>query len=248
MIGRLLAALLFCHGAQAAGVVSLNLCTDQYLVQLAPEQVAALSPLARDPSLSVVAAEAARLPWVRADAEAVLKLAPDWVLAADWGAQTTLQALERRGVRVVRSALPEDFPAIRVETLRLARLLGVEARGVALLAQMDATLAQVVPGPALAATELEPRGYTAGAGSLADSVLRAAGLRNAGMGRRQDLETLLAHPPALLVMTDAPAYPSLATDFLRHPALARLPTRHLPPASLVCGGPWSADAVRALAP
>ena len=75
MIGRLLAALLFCHGAQAAGVVSLNLCTDQYLVQLAPEQVAALSPLARDPSLSVVAAEAARLPWVRADAEAVLKLA-----------------------------------------------------------------------------------------------------------------------------------------------------------------------------
>jgi len=248
VIGRLLVALLVCHGAQAAGVVSLNLCTDQYLVRLAPERVAALSPLARDPSLSVVATEAAGLPWVRADAEAVLKLAPDLVLAAEWGAQTTLQALERRGVRVVRSDLPEDFAAIRRETMRLARLLRVEARGVALLAAMDATLAGVVPGAKLAATVLEPRGYTAGVGSLADSVLRAAGLRNAGSGRRQDLETLLAHPPALLVMADAPAYPSLATDFLSHPALARLPTRRLPPAMLVCGGPWTADAVRLLAP
>ena len=36
-------------------VVSLNLCTDQMLVLLAPEKVAALSPLARDPALSFVA-------------------------------------------------------------------------------------------------------------------------------------------------------------------------------------------------
>ena len=248
MIGRLFAALLFCQSAHAAGVVSLNLCTDQYLVLLAPERIAALSPLARDPSLSHVAAQAATLPWVRADAEAVLHLAPDLVLAANWGAQATLQALERHGVSVVRSTLPEDFPAIRLETMRLARLLGVEARGAALLAAMDATLAAVTPGPPTEATVLEPRGYTAAAGSLADSVLHAAGLRNADQGRRQDLETLLTHPPALLVLANAPPYPSLATDFLRHPALARLPTRRLPPAALVCGGPWTADAVRYLAP
>ena len=37
-------------------VVSLNLCTDQMLVLLAPEKVLALSPLARDPALSFVAA------------------------------------------------------------------------------------------------------------------------------------------------------------------------------------------------
>lgn len=248
MIGRLLAGLLLCQSAHAAGVVSLNLCTDQYLVLLAPERIAALSPLARDPSLSHVAAQAANLPWVRADAEAVLRLAPDLVLAANWGAQATLQALERHRVPVLRSSLPEDFLAIRTETMRLARRLGVEARGAALLAAMDATLAGVTPGPPMAATVLEPRGYTAAAGSLADSVLQAAGWRNAGQGRRQDLETLLAHPPAMLVLADAPPYPSLATDFLRHPALARLPTRHLPPAALVCGGPWTADAVRQLAP
>lgn len=253
MIGRLLATLLFCHTALAcgelwaAGVVSLNLCTDQYLVQLAPARIAALSPLARDPSLSVVAARAAGLPWVRADAEAVLALAPDLVLAADWGAQTTLQALERHGVRVVRGSLPENFPAIRAETRRLAHLLGADARGEALLAAMDASLAAVAPRDQTEAIVLEPRGYTATAGSLADTVLRAAGLRNGAAGQRQHLETLLTHPPALLVLADAPAYPSLATDFLRHPALARIPTRRLPPASLICGGPWTADAVVRLA-
>jgi iron complex transport system substrate-binding protein len=47
-------------------VVSLNLCTDQMLVLLAPEKVAALSPLARDPALSFVAPQAANLPIVRA--------------------------------------------------------------------------------------------------------------------------------------------------------------------------------------
>ncbi len=246
MIRLLLAALLFSAGAEAR-VVSLNLCTDQYLVKLAPGQVAALSPLARDPSLSVVAEQAASLPWVRADAEAVLALKPDLVLAADWGAQATLAALERHGVRVVRSTLPEDFPGIRKETTRLAALLGVPARGAALLAAMDATLARVPPRPPLQAIALEARGYTATAGSLADSVLRAAGLRNAG-GRRQDLEMLVAHPPALLVIAQAPAYPSLATDFLRHPALRNIPTRRIPPALLACGGPWVADAVALLAP
>ena len=247
MIWRVALLLLWASGAEASGVVSLNLCTDQYLVLLAPGRIAALSPLARDPSLSVVAAEAARLPWVRADAEAVLSLQPDLVLAAAWGAQPTLAALEARGVRVVRGALPEDFAGIRAETTRMAALLGVEARGAALLAQMDAVLAGIparARGPALA---LAPRGYTAGSGSLAGSVLAAAGFTNAGDGRRQDLETLLTHPPALLVVSAAPDFPSLATDFLRHPALRPLPTLRIPPALLACGGPWTADAAVLLA-
>ena len=58
-------------------VVSLNLCADQLLVLLAPERVAALSTLSRDPALSHVAPQAAALSQVRADAEAVLRLRPD---------------------------------------------------------------------------------------------------------------------------------------------------------------------------
>ena len=239
-------AILLAGSAEAADrIVSLNLCTDQYLVLLAPDRIAALSPLARDPALSTVAEAAKSLPWVRPDAEAVLSLHPDLVLAGPYGAQTTLAALERRGVPIVRTDMPQDFSAIRAETRRFAALLGASARGEALLAAMEATLA-VPPQSSRRALLLEARGYTAGVDTLEDAVLRAAGLQNAG-GRRLGLEAILSDPPDLLVTAEAPGVPSLATDLLQHPALNRLPRRTWPPALLACGGPWTAAAVAVLA-
>jgi iron complex transport system substrate-binding protein len=243
-------ALLAAPAARAGDVVSLNLCTDQMLTLLAPGRVAALSPLARDPSLSVVAEQARHLPWVRPSAEAVLALHPRLVLATRWGAQTTLAVLEAHGVQVLRVDLPQDFPAVRAETLALAATLGVPARGAALVARMDATLA-ALPGPLprpIRALVLEPRGYTAGAGSLADAVLRAAGLANAEPdGRRLGIEALLRHPPDLLVVPETPRFPSLATAMLAHPALAALPRVEIPPALTICGGPFTARAAALLA-
>ena len=58
---------------------------------------------------------------------------------------------------------------------------------------------------------------------------------------------MVARPPDVLVTETAPAYPSLATDLLRHPALARLRRANVAPALLSCPGPWSADAVANLA-
>ncbi len=247
---RLAAALLLLAMPALAAprrVVSLNLCTDQLLVLLAPDRAVALSPLARDPALSVVAQAAAALPWVRPDAEAVLGLAPDLVLAGPFGAQTTLAALARRGVAFERTAMPEDFPAIRAETRRFAALLGAEAEGERLIAGMDRVLVGVPPRTMLRALPLEARGYTAGQGSLADAVLTAAGFANAASGGRLPIEAIAAHPPDLLVTAAAPDFPSLATDLLRHPALAGIPRATWPPALLACGGPWTAQAVALLA-
>lgn len=232
----------------APRVVSLNLCTDQLLVLLAPRQVAALSPLARDPALSFVAKQAARLPIVRPSAEAVLRLHPDMVLATRYGAQTTVALLQREGVRVVRLGLPQSFPAIRTQIARLAALLGVAARGQALIAAMDARLARIRPRPGrLTAIAWEPRGYTAGPDTLFGAILRAAGLHDVAAGRPIGREALLRHPPDLLVVQQTPAYPSLATQMLRTPALAGIPRIALPPALTICGGPFTARAVALLA-
>jgi iron complex transport system substrate-binding protein len=229
-------------------VVSLNLCSDQMLVLLAPEQVAALSPLARDPTLSFVATRATALPVVRGSAEAVLRLHPDLVLAGGFGAQTTVALLAQEGVPVWRLDLPQDFAAIRAQTTRLAERLGVPERGAVLIAAMDATLRLVRP-PAhrITAIAWEPRGYTAGPGSLMDAVLRAAGLANAADGSRMGLEALLRHPPDLLVVPLSPGYPSLATDLLDSPAVAAIPRRALPPPLTICAGPFTAQAVAMLA-
>lgn len=249
---RLLAAALLACLAVPAGaaqrVVSLNLCTDQMLVLLAPGQVAGLSPLARDPALSYVAPQAARLPVVRPSAEAILRLHPDLVLGTRYGAQATLALLQQEGVRVVRVGLPQDFSGIRAQIRRLADLLGVPARGAALVARMDATLAAAHPRPGhITAVAWQPRGYTAGPGSLMAAVLHAAGLAEIAHGRRLGVEALLRHRPDLLVVPAGSAYPSLATDMLRDPAVAGIPRIAIPQALTICGGPFTAQAVALLA-
>ena len=232
----------------AERVVSLNLCTDQLLALLAPEKVAALSTLARDPALSFVASQARRLPQVRADAEAVLALRPDLVLAGQYGAQTAVAALKARGVSVLQLGLPDSFDAIRAQVRSLAAALGVEARGEALIAAMDRRLATLSrPSPAPTAVLLQPRGWTSGPGTLGDAVLRAAGYRDVGTGHI-GLEQLLAHPPDVLVTAEAPRFPSLATAMLEQPALRGITRKRFAPALLACAGPFSARAAEAIAP
>jgi iron complex transport system substrate-binding protein len=242
----LLLSLLAVSPASASGVVSLNLCTDQLLVLLAPEQVTALEPLARDPALSVVADAAARLPSVRADAEAVLRLHPGLVLAGRYGAQATVTLLKARGVQVLQVDEPEDFVHIAALVTQLADALGVAGRGRALNADMWRKLAAIRKRNGTAVL-WQAGGWTAGPGGLGDAVLRAAGLTDVGTGGRIGLEKLLAYPPALLVTETAPRFPSMATDLARHPALAGIPRRDVPARLLICGGPFTADAVALLA-
>ncbi|MBV9252034.1 MAG: ABC transporter substrate-binding protein [Acetobacteraceae bacterium] len=228
-------------------VVSLNLCTDQMLVLLAPEKVAALSPLARDPTLSYVAAAATSMPAVRASAEAVLRLHPDLVLAARFGAQTTLSVLERERVPVLRVDLPVDFAGIRAQTRQLAGVLGVAQRGELVVASMDSVLsassATLLPRTAIA---WEPRGFVAGPDSMMGAVLDAAGLKNIGVGHWMSAEAVLRTQPDMIVLPEAPGFPSLATDMLRSPALSGLTRRSIPPALTICAGPFTAYAVALL--
>ena len=168
------------------------------------------------------------------------------MLAGPYGAQTTLAALVRRGLRVERTGLPQDFSQIRAETRRMAAVLGVPARGEELLREMDAELAAIPRHPSVRALYLEARGYAAGAGTLEAAVLNAAGFTNAGAGGQPGLEAIAENPPQLLVVPEAPDYPSLATELLRHPALRGIPRRTLPPALLACAGPWTARAAALL--
>jgi iron complex transport system substrate-binding protein len=178
----------------------------------------------------------------------VLRLHPDLILAAQYGAQTTLALLQQERLPVLRIALPQDFAGIQQATRLLAATLGVPERGEALLATMAAGLA-ALPHPTQVERVLvwEPRGLTAGPGTLMDAVLHAAGMSNASDGRSVSLEALLRHPPDLLVVPAAPDYPSLATTLLDHPALAGLQRRAIPPALTICAGPFSVEAATLLA-
>jgi len=232
-------------------VVSFNLCADQLLLALAdPQQIAALSPYAADPALSVMAEAARRYPRLDWRAESALTLKPDLVLVGPDDRTATQLMLRRFGVRFAEIGLAGDLAAARAQIAETAALLGHPARGAALIAALDAAerrLGATPRPPYRSALIIERGGYTQGTDSLMAALLAAAGLAPPpgaprGYGGFMPLERVLLLRPDVLVVRDAPLE---ATDqgalTLLHPALTALypPQRRiaLPTRYSFCGGP-----------
>ena len=237
-------------------IVSLNLCADQYLVALADRgQIAALTDLARDPAMSFVARQAAALPVTTGDAEQVLALDPDLVIAAPGLHVTTMALLAERKVPGIALPPAESYAAIVAQVREIARAIGHPDRGEALIRRMDAQLAAIVPvGGHPVAAYYQRRGFLTGTGTLVDEMMARVGLTNlAGkLGRpilsRLSLEQMVvARPDWMIVENATDRVTDRGSEMLHHPALAAIPRLRLPEAWTVCGGPSFPIAVRNLA-
>jgi iron complex transport system substrate-binding protein len=250
------------YAAPPSRIVSLNLCTDQILLYLVPrERIVALSWLAADRDVSPVADDIAGLKLVRGGAEEILALAPDMVLANPYAAAPTVDLLKRLGYATEVIPFAQDFDGIRLAVRRVAAAVGEPARGEALVARFDAALASTTLAPTTArppeALVYQVNGLVSGSGSLIDAALAASGLgnqastRRLASGGRLALESLVAAPPDLVVLAQAPrTYATVVSDNLRHPALQRLmqlkPSLVLPMPLWLCGSPRITDAIKLL--
>lgn len=245
-------------------IVSLNLCTDQILIDLVPrERIAALSHLAADPAVSAIAEKARGIPATRGEAESVLGFEPDLVLAGSYSTPATTSLLERIGRRLVKVPLASDLDGIRAAIRQVAQAVGEATRGEALLREFDAQLARRQAAPRAGALQpsalvYQVNGLASGSGSLADALLTAAGFANhartlgLGAGGTLPLETLVANPPDLIVLTGpVDEYRTAVAENLRHPALQRVmrerATVIVPWRLWLCGTQHAAGAVVRLA-
>ncbi|MGE0053779.1 MAG: ABC transporter substrate-binding protein [Hyphomicrobium sp.] len=242
-------------------IVSLNLCTDQLLVDLVDrERIAAVSFLATDRTLSANASKLRGLKQVKGTAEEVLALKPDLVIAGEYTTGPTVDLLKRLGVNVLVVPLAADFAGMK-ETLRtIAAATGEPARGEKLIEEFDNRLLEarsLVPARPTAIA-YQVNSLASGSGTLLDAALEAAGFRNIardiklGPAGRLPLEELVAAPPDLIVLANAPNdFKTVLADNLRHPAFAQLlnkrPHVHLPMPLWMCATPRIADAVDLLA-
>ncbi|MFV0297310.1 MAG: ABC transporter substrate-binding protein [Hyphomicrobiaceae bacterium] len=252
--------------AQPQRIVSLNVCADQLLIDLVdPSRIAAVSYLAADPSLSVVAAKARGLPVTRGEAESVLAFDPDLILAGAYSTPATVSILERLGRRVVKVGQADDLEGVRRITRQVAKAVGETQRGEALIARMDQKISKSRAGglarqhgQSLSALVYQVNGLSAGPGTLADALLQLAGFRNQatvlglGAGARANLETLVENPPDLIVLSGPKdEYRTVVAENLRHPALAHVIATHaavvVPWRYWLCSTPHVAEAVDRLA-
>ena len=247
-------------GAGPRRIVSLDLCTDQLLIELGDaKRIAAVTHLARDSRLSAIPEKAGALSTTRGEAEDVLAYDPDLVLAGPFGVSPTVELLQRLGRAVVVVPLAQDLGGVRRAVRTVAAAIGAERRGEAMIAEFDRRLARIAAvGPRPTAIVYHIGGIASGPDSLADAALTAAGFRNFYDAYRPTrsghvpLESLVARPPDLLVLAgyDGDDRASVA-DNLRHPALAALrdwrPVLELPGRFWLCGTPHIADAIERLA-
>jgi iron complex transport system substrate-binding protein len=243
-------------------VVSINVCADQLVQMLAPaESVQALSFLAGDPQISVLAAQSGKYRLIRGQAEEVLQLDADLVIAGVYSTPATVALLRRLDERIEILPMTSDLDGIRANVRLVARWLGREKEGERIVADFDARLAdaRAVPGTKRpTAVVYYVNSLAAGSGTLADAVLKAAGFDNLAAleGVESEgylpLERLIANPPDLVVLGNGfEHYRTITADNLRHPALHRLfgrvPHVVLPQALLMCDTPLVAEAVERLA-
>ncbi|MDF3606801.1 ABC transporter substrate-binding protein [Paracoccus sp. DMF-8] len=238
-------------------MVSLNLCTDQLALLVArPGQILALSPLAADPMVSLMAEQARALPAHHGRAEEIYLLRPDLVLAGDYTNPETLRMLRRLGLRVETLPTANTLAEVRGLVGRMGTLLDSPDRAAQVLAGFDAALA-ALPGPGTGpvAVNYNPNGYTTGSLTFAGDVQRQAGLTlltdRLGMdyGGNLPLEVLVMQQPALIIPGQRYATPSRSEEILTHPALRRLQAdwHPVPDRDWICGLPQAATLAAELA-
>lgn len=265
--GAVIGALLLCGlqrapAADQPRVASINLCTDQLLVTLAdPAQILGLSPYARDTARSWDAATASRFPLLSGEAEDVLALKPDIVVAGRFTKRATRELLKDKGLRVAEFDPARSLEDVKKQLRQMGALVAHPDRAEAEIVKLDAaiarakTAAQRTPLRVLAVSR---RGWVSGGQNLTTSLLSAVGLANAGgelglkAGGYASLEAIINLKPDLLLVADGDDF---AEDegraFLLHPALQRFypPSKRLvlPERLTACGGPTLAEALDRLA-
>jgi ABC-type Fe3+-hydroxamate transport system substrate-binding protein len=176
------------------------------IVSLAPNLTQMVVALGGGRSLAAVtpfceaAEDVARLPGgIQPEAEAVLGLGPDLVLATSMTPASTRAQLKRLGVRV--EVLDADsLDGIRGAQQKLASLLEVAA-------PVLPEASKPAPGKSVALLFGADTGYSAGCGTHAHEILEAAGLRNiaadaGGPWPQLGEEFLLAADPEVIVVAD----------------------------------------------
>jgi iron complex transport system substrate-binding protein len=260
-VGALMALLLAApaHAApRPQRIVSFNACADGYLIALADRsQVAALSPFARDPAYAAHPDQARGYPVIRGQAESVLALKPDLVIASPYRRAEALALLKGRA-RILDLKPAESFADVVAQTRTVAAAIGQSERGEALIAAMQARVAAAGRRPAGGLAAYYQRGgYLTGTGTLMDDLMTRAGLINLarrlhkGMLNRLSLEEIVYARPDYLILGDAAGSArDQGAQMLDHPALTRaVPLTHrlyVPGALTVCGGPSYPEALERL--
>ena len=198
-----------------------------------PSRIVAVGQSTANPELSNVASEARAIPnRVGRNAEEVVALQPDLVVASPFSNRDLVEHLRAAQIPLIVADLASSVDAHEENIRFLAYLYGEEARGEALIAEVQSRLQRLMRMVDGQRSQTPPRvllfsGTTAaGSGTNEDGLLRLAGAANAAAeagiaGHREiGVEGLHAiNPDVIVIAASAPDRPGSADLLVQNPAL-----------------------------
>ncbi|HZZ66932.1 MAG TPA: ABC transporter substrate-binding protein [Phenylobacterium sp.] len=240
-------------------IMSTNVCTDLLLLELAPKsRIASVTFLAPQAARALFPGATDGIPLNHNSAEDVVNFRPDLILDSGLSSPLVRTLARRVGARVVDVKDANNFNDIRDSLRQVGAAVGEPARAQALIAHMDAILADLAahpPARRLRVVAWSGGSAVPGKGSLTDAIITAAGAVNiaARPGVAESSfgveELLAADPDALLYGGATLGRPSLLTDEGQHRIVRqRFAGRRIAYNDIAhtCGLPQSADAARDL--
>ena len=246
------------RAAELPRIASINACTDQLLVALAdPEQILGLGPYLRDATRSWSAAVAHRYPRLSGEAEDVLVLKPDVVVAGSFTKHATRELLKEQGQKLVTFDVAHSLDEVKAQIRKMGEVTRHPDRAEADVARIDAAIARTrrfVAKKRYRVLSISRRGWVSGSRSLMSSLVAEVGLSNAAgdlglkSGGFASLEAIISlRPDFILMSNDSDFAEDEGRAFLLHPALEHFyPSSKrlvVPERLTVCGGPMVDDAL-----
>ena len=238
-------------------LVSINLCTDQLLITLAPKsQILALSHLIGDSNSSPYSDRVKGIPLIQGTVEEILTLDPDLVLASNHSNPLTINLLRRLGVKVQTVPPVKDLRDIEINIDIVADAIGQTTRGVQVKDRIRTLLTKYKRqkesnGPV--ATTIWANNISTGKGTLQHSIISFLGFQNLSEYLNVTglyslpLEVLIQKKPDLILVSHYRDAPSLSNAIFSHPALKKAFSSEtiikIPDKLWLCGSPASYDAL-----
>ena len=246
----------------APSVVSINLCTDQLVLNVAAaEQILSVSWLAADADESMLADSAQQYALNYGTAEEIIRLDPDVVIAGKFTNPYTKSLLTTLGFNVIEVSPARSIADIEANLLLVGKAISrLDAAQTVVTRMRDRvnSLADISRGAAqIPAVVIRPGGYTIERNSIAHELLELAGIEDLAITMGLDawgslsVETLLRADPQLLIVSSYKLdTASLANAWYSHPAITDLAlqksTVNMPVNYWSCGAPQSLDSVELL--
>ncbi|AHC73786.1 hypothetical protein P856_574 [Candidatus Endolissoclinum faulkneri L5] len=242
----------------ATTVVSLDYCSDQYVLEIADQtQIRGVSHEASKP-FSYHQKLAIGLPTIRPTAEAILAISPEIVVYSWAGNQYLVSILTRAGIKTINISNCQNYKTIFTNFTKVAEALNRPITSIITEQQSRISTLKSQPKLSMRALYITPSGTTGGIGSDIDAMIRLAGLENmaASLGylgwRTIPIEQIITNPPDLYIVSFFNAHEVSLSYWssTRNPYIARsmgeIKTVSIPSRFLSCNGMFSVKAAEYL--